>query len=146
MPDMDIILAKTGNIQRCLRRIKETTGLKSESLNDIDKQDIFVLNLQRAIESAVDIAAHIAASEGLGLASAIKDNFRFLNEAGIIDENLLKKMQSMVGFRNIAVHDYQSINVDILKSILTENLKDLEDFYTAVLRRFSLGRIKRGRS
>jgi len=139
MPDMDIILAKTGNIQRCLRRIKETTGLKSESLNDIDKQDIFVLNLQRAIEAAVDIAAHIAASEGLGLASAIKDNFRFLYEAGIIDENLLKKMQSMVGFRNIAVHDYQSINVDILKSILTENLKDLEDFYTAVLRRFSLG-------
>lgn len=136
MPDKDIILAKTGNIQRCLRRIKETTNLSPESLNDIDKQDIFILNLQRATEAAIDIAAHIAASEGLGLASAIKDNFRFLNEAGIIDESLLKKMQSMVGFRNIAVHDYQSINVDILKSILTENLRDLEEFYTAVLKRF----------
>ncbi|MBI4826304.1 MAG: DUF86 domain-containing protein [Nitrospirae bacterium] len=138
MPDKDIILAKTGNIQRCLRRIKETTNLNPESLNDIDKQDIFILNLQRATEAAIDIAAHIAASEGLGLASAIKDNFRFLNEAGIINESLLKKMQSMVGFRNIAVHDYQSINVDILKSILTGNLKDLEEFYTAVLKRFPL--------
>ena len=138
MPDKDIILAKTGNIQRCLRRIEEATNLNPESLNDIDKQDIFVLNLQRATEAAIDIAAHIAASEGLGLASTIKDNFRFLNEAGIIDNNLLKKMQSMVGFRNIAVHDYQSINVDILKSILTGNLKDMEEFYTAVLKRFSL--------
>lgn len=138
MPDKDIILAKTGNIQRCLRRIKEATNLNPESLNDIDKQDIFVLNLQRATEAAIDIAAHIAASEGLGLAAAIKDNFRFLNEAGIIDNNLLKKMQSMVGFRNIAVHDYQSINVNILKSILVGNLKDLEEFYTAVLKRFSL--------
>lgn len=138
MPDRDIILAKTGNIQRCIRRIKETTNLNPESLNDIDKQDIFVLNLQRATEAAIDIAAHIAASEGLGLASAIKDNFRFLNEAGIIDNSLLKKMQSMVGFRNISVHDYQSINVDILKSILIGNLKDLEEFYTAVLKRFSL--------
>ncbi|MFA4827610.1 MAG: DUF86 domain-containing protein [Thermodesulfovibrionales bacterium] len=138
MPDMDIILAKTGNIQKCLRRIKEATGLSPESLDNIDKQDIFVLNLQRAIEAAIDIAAHIAASEGLGLASAIKDNFKFLSEACIIDENLLKKMQSMVGFRNIAVHDYQSINVDILKSILTENLKDLEEFYTAVLKKFPL--------
>lgn len=138
MPDMDIILAKTGNIQRCLKRIKEATNLDPKSLDNIDKQDIFVLNLQRAIEAAIDIAAHIAASEGLGLASAIKDNFKFLNEAGIIDEDLLKKMQSMVGFRNIAVHDYQSINVDILKAILTENLKDLEEFYTAVLKKFPL--------
>ena len=137
MPDTDILLAKAGNIRRCLSRIKETTKLDPESLDDMDKQDIFVLNLQRAIEAAIDIAAHIVASEGLGLAAQIKDNFRFLNEAGIIDEKLLKKMQSMVGFRNIAVHDYRSINVDILKSILTRNLKDLEEFYSAVLKRFS---------
>ncbi len=138
MPDMDIILAKIGNIQRCLKRIREATNLNPKSLDDIDKQDIFVLNLQRAAEAAIDIAAHIAASEGLGLASTIKDNFRFLNEAGITDEKLFKKMQSMVGFRNIAIHDYQSINADILKSILTENLKDLEEFYTAILKRFPM--------
>ena len=140
MPDMDIVLAKTGSIQKCLRRIKETTGNDPKSLDNIDKQDIFVLNLQRAIEAAIDISAHIAASEGLGLATAIKDNFGFLKEAGIIDEDLLRKMQSMVGFRNIAVHDYQTINVAILKSILTQNLKDLEDFYTAVLKRYPPGR------
>lgn len=136
MPDMDIILAKIGNIQRRLKRIKKVTGLSPESLDDIDKQDIFVLNLQRAIEAAIDMAARIVASEGLGLASVIKDNFRFLNEAGIIDQNILKKMQSMVGFRNIAVHDYQAINVDILRSILTQNLRDIEEFYTAVLKEF----------
>lgn len=96
-----------------------------------------MLNLQRAVEAAIDIAAHIVASEGLGLASTIKDNFKFLSEAGIIDENLLKKMQAMVGFRNIAVHDYQSIDAAILKSILTNNLKYIEDFYSAILTRFS---------
>lgn len=136
MPDMDIILAKTGNIQKCLRRIKEVTGLDPKSLDNIDKQDIFVLNLQRAIESAIDMAAHIAASEGLGLAASIKDNFRFMKDAGIIDEALLKKMQAMVGFRNIAVHDYQTLNVEILRSILTGHLMDLEEFYAAVLKKF----------
>jgi uncharacterized protein YutE (UPF0331/DUF86 family) len=136
MPDMDIIVAKISNIQRCLQRIKEVTGLEPQALDNIDKQDIFVLNLQRAVEAAIDIAAHISAAEGLGLASAIRDNFRFLKEAGVIDESLLKKMQSMVGFRNIAVHDYQTINIEILKSILKENLKDLEEFYAAVLEKF----------
>jgi uncharacterized protein YutE (UPF0331/DUF86 family) len=137
MPDMDVILAKIGNIQRCLNRIKETTGLDPESLEDIDKQDIFVLNLQRAIEATIDMATHIIASEGLGLPATIRENFLILKEAGIIDDELMKKMQAMVGFRNIAVHDYTTIDPEILKSILAENLQDVEDFYTVILRKFS---------
>jgi len=137
MPDMDVILAKIGNIQRCLKRIKEITGLDPESLEDIDKQDIFVLNLQRAIEATIDMATHIIASEGLGLPATIKENFQILKEAGIIDDELMKKMQAMVGFRNIAVHDYTSIDPEILKSILRENLQDIENFYTTVIKKFS---------
>lgn len=49
-------------------------------------------------------------------------------------------MQSMVGFRNIAIHDYQSIDVDILKSILTKNLKDIEEFYATVIKAYTEGK------
>ncbi len=133
MPDRDVVLAKVATIQRCLRRIKETTDLKAESLDDIDKQDIFILNLQRAIQAAIDLATHIIASEGLGLSDTIKGNFTLLKNAGIINEGLAYRMESMVGFRNIAIHDYQVIDIDILKSILTKHLKDVEDFYTTVL-------------
>ncbi len=138
MPDPDVILAKVGNIQRCLRRIHETTLDDPESLEEFDKQDIFVLNLQRAIEATIDIASHIIASEGLGLATTIKENFKILRDAGIIDDSMMKKMQSMVGFRNIAVHDYTSLDIEILKSILKNNLKDIEDFYTAILKKFNI--------
>ena len=48
----------------------------------------------------------------------------------------------MVGFRNIAIHDYQVLDVDILKAILTKRLKDLEQFYTTVLTRFNLAKRK----
>ena len=68
----------------------------------------------------------------------IKDNFKLLKNSGIIDEALTHKMESMVGFRNVAIHDYQTINRDILKSILSNNLRDLEDFYTAVLLHFKI--------
>lgn len=78
------------------------------------------------------------ASEGLGLSDTIKDNFKFLKNAGIINEELTLRMESMLGFRNIAIHDYQAIGRDILKSILVKNLKDLEDFYTTVLLHFKL--------
>lgn len=138
MPDKDVVLAKVAAIQRCLKRIKETTRLDPNSIDDIDKQDIFILNLQRAVQAAIDLATHIVASEGLGLSDTIKDNFKFLKNAGIINEELTLRMESMVGFRNIAIHDYQTIDRDILKSILSNNLKDLEVFYTTVLLHFKV--------
>jgi uncharacterized protein YutE (UPF0331/DUF86 family) len=138
MPDRDVVLAKSAAIQRCLKRIKETTGLNPNSLDDMDKQDIFILNLQRAIQAAIDLATHIVASEGFGLPETIKDNYKLLNSRGIINETISHKMESMVGFRNIAIHDYQTINKDILKTILVNNLRDLEDFYAAILLHFKI--------
>ena len=141
MPDKDVVLAKVAVIQRCLKRIRETTQMDSGSLDDVDKQDIFVLNLQRAVQAAIDLTTHIVASEGLGLSDTIKGNFKLLQNAGILAEDLMRRMESMVGFRNrnIAIHDYQAIDKGILKSILVNNLKDLEDFYTVALLHFKMG-------
>ena len=133
MPDKDVVMAKIAIIQRCLKRIKEITHLDPECLDDIDKQDIFVLNLQRAVQAVTDLATHIVASEGLGLPDTIEDNFNLLYEGKIIHRELAKRMEGMVGFRNIAVHNYQSLDEGILKSILGEHLADLEEFYTTVL-------------
>jgi hypothetical protein len=50
MVDKDVVLAKSAAIQKCLKRIIEVTGLDPGQLDDQDIQDIFVLNLQRAIQ------------------------------------------------------------------------------------------------
>jgi uncharacterized protein YutE (UPF0331/DUF86 family) len=141
MPDKDVVLAKVATIQRCLKRIKERSGLDPVSLDNLDKQDIFVLNLQRAVQAAIDLATHIVASEGLGLSDTIRGNFKLLQDAGIINEEITRRMESMVGFRNIAIHDYEVIDKEILKSILTGNLKDIEDFYTTLLLHFKFAAI-----
>ena len=136
MPDRDIILAKVASIQRSLGRIRTVTSLDPESLENVDTKDIFLLNLQRGIQAALDLAAHVVASEGLGLPERARESFSLMKNAGIIDGETALKMEKMTGFRNIAVHDYQSLDPDILKSILVYRLKDLENFYSAVLRHF----------
>ena len=141
MPDKDVVFAKVATIQRCLKRIKETSGWDPVSLDNLDKQDIFVLNLQRAVQAAIDLATHIVASEGLGLSDTIRGNFQLLQDAGIVNEEITRRMESMVGFRNIAIHDYEAIDKEILKSILTGNLKDIEDFYTTLLLHFKFAAI-----
>ena len=136
MPDKDIIYEKAGNIQRCLNRIQETTNLKTESLDNIDIQDIFVLNLQRAIQSAIDLAAHLISSEGWGLPRTLRENFDILVQKKILPKELGENLKRMVGFRNIAIHDYSRIGVEILKNILDHRLKDLEEFYSIMIKEF----------
>jgi len=46
-------------------------------------------------------------------------------------------MNAMVGFRNIAIHDYQKISIAIVKSIAKKNLKDFTDFSSALLKQNS---------
>ncbi|HAL57621.1 MAG TPA: transcriptional regulator [Bacteroidetes bacterium] len=128
MVDRDIILGKIGVIQRCLRRIQDVTKNDPELLKSFDVQDIFVLNLQRAAQATIDIAAHIVSTEGLGVPHELKENFVLLERAGIVDARLSTKMQKMVGFQNLAVHDYQELDPEILKAILTHHLKDIEQF------------------
>jgi len=143
MPDRDVVLAKVAAIQKCLRRIKDVTGLDPDRLDELNTQDIFVLNLQRAIQSAIDLTTHVVASEGLGISDTIRGNFLLLEQAKIITKPLSRKMQSMVGFRNIAIHDYEAIDVEILKAILRKNLKDLEQFYTTLLTHFDIVKFKK---
>ena len=123
MVDKDIVLEKVKNIQNCLRRIHEKTGDDPASLFDMDVQDIFVLNLQRAVQSCIDLAAHVVSDEGLGLPSDLKENFTLLETKGILSSELSSKLQKMVGFRNIAVHDYTTIDAKVVQSILDTHLK-----------------------
>lgn len=136
MVDKDIIVEKVAIIQHCLKRISEVTELDPEKIDDINIQDIFVLNLQRAVQATIDLAAHIIADEGFGLPGSLREHFKLLVENNIIPGDLGEKMISMVGFRNIAVHEYHTIDVDILKRILTHNLVDIESFYSVILGKY----------
>jgi uncharacterized protein YutE (UPF0331/DUF86 family) len=136
MVDRDILLAKIASIRKCLDRIRKVTGGAAESLNDQDVQDIFVLNLQRAVQAAIDLAAHLVADEKIGLPANLKENFTLLESKQIIDTLLSRRLQAMVGFRNIAVHDYQQLDLSILKSILEHRLGHLDTFVQVATERF----------
>lgn len=132
MLEKDAVLSKISIVKNCLNSIKKATELEPSKLEETFIQDVFVLNLQRAIQACIDIANIIIALNGFKLPAAYKDSFLILSQNSVIDNNLAKKMINMVGFRNIAVHEYQELNTDILKSILLNNLRDFEEFYSII--------------
>lgn len=137
MIDRDVVFEKTNRIQNCLQRIYKTVENDVNRLDNFDVQDIVTLNLQRAVQLSIDLAAHIVRARSLGIPQSLKDNYQLLYQNKVIDKDLKEKMERMVGFRNVAVHDYEAINPEILKSIVQNHLKDIEEFYTAVLQQLS---------
>ncbi|MGD6843083.1 type VII toxin-antitoxin system HepT family RNase toxin [Bacillus infantis] len=130
----DIVLNKISMIERCLQRVNEEYEGKPANLQNFTKQDSIVLNLQRACEASIDLAMHIVAEEKLGLPQNSRDAFSLIEESGIINAPLSVKMKAMIGFRNIAVHDYQEINLVILQKILENHLDDFLEYTSAILR------------
>lgn len=130
----DVILNKISVIERCLKRIHEEYENNPKHLENYTKQDSIVLNLQRACEASIDLAMHVVAQKKLGLPQTSRDAFTLLEQHGIISSSLSQKMKAMVGFRNIAVHDYQELNLTILQKILDNHLTDFTEFTKAIVR------------
>lgn len=131
----DVILNKKSIIERCLVRIREVYDGDSDNLLDITKQDSIVLNLQRAVEASIDSAMHIISAKKLGLPQSSRDAFEIMAKQGLIDEDLAMRLKSMVGFRNIAVHDYQKLNLEVIEKIIKEHLLDFEKFMDVLNKR-----------
>ena len=128
----DIVINKRSVIERCLARINEEYRGNPDRLSNFTVQDSIILNLQRACEAAIDLAMHIVAKKHLGIPQDSRDAFELLRKAGVLDDGLTARLKAMVGFRNIAVHDYQSVQLAIVSAIIEHNLTDFSAFVDAV--------------
>lgn len=132
----DVVLAKAATIERCVSRVREEyAGDERNLVDDIRRQDSILLNLQRACEASIDLAMHLVSVGRLGVPQETRDAFRLLREAGVIDAELAERMIRMVGFRNVAMHDYRRLDLDIVKSIVTDHLEDFLAFRRLALER-----------
>lgn len=133
----DVVLNKIQTIERCLKRIREEyIGSEDSFEKNFTKQDSVILNLERVSQASIDIATHIVKVRGFGLPNASRELFDLLLENGIISENVSKQMKGMVGFRNIAVHDYQNLNIEIIVAIVENHLGDFECFVKEIFTRY----------
>jgi len=129
----DVILNKVAIIERCIRRINEEYQQNPQNLENNTKQDSIILNLQRACEASIYLAMHIVADKRLGLPQDSRDAFSLLEAENIIPAFLSNRMKAMVGFRNIAVHDYQELNLVILQKILDHHLVDFSEYTQTII-------------
>jgi len=139
MIDKNVILDKASRIERHLKRIESKGSITlDEFLNDADLQDIFLFNLQVAIQNCIDMASHIISDENMGIAGSTSEIFYLLQENNYINAELTGKVIAAVGLRNLLVHEYGNLDLKKVYKIIQGDINDLREFITSVLKKCGL--------
>lgn len=87
--------------------------------------------LFKTIQAVIDIACHLVSLNNLGSPATYSECITLLEKNGYIDSNLAQRLVSMVGLRNLLIHEYATINVEALYRCLSE-IEDFVDFVHAI--------------
>lgn len=132
----DVLINKAAVIERCVARAREEYAADPVSFaTNFTRQDAAILNIQRACEAALDMGQHLIRRERLGAPQSARDVFALLARSGWIAPALADGLKRMVGFRNIAVHDYQALQLPITVSIIENHLDEFLSYSQVLLLR-----------
>lgn len=131
--DRQILENLLNKLQKTLSKLERMEFSPEELTKNVDIQDLVDRRLQIAIECCIDMATHIASGLNLPGQDTAGAVFKLLAEEKILDRKLSEKMSEACGFRNILVHEYLTINYDLVYLNYKHNLTDLKEFAKTVV-------------
>ena len=131
----DVLINKAETIERCVARAREEYQREPSTFaKDYTRQDAAILNVQRACEAALDMGQYLIRRERLGVPQSARDVFNLLAQGDWLDSELAEALKRMVGFRNIAVHDYQTLQLPITVKVITQHLDEFLRYSERILK------------
>lgn len=128
-----VIFNKYIIIENCMKRIYSIFDGNFANLDELDKQDIIILNFQRASQATMDIAKYVVSLRKLDKMQNSNDTFLILKINKIISEEVEQVMQKMIQFRNDILYNWESLDLKKFRIFLDEHLGDLREFARAIL-------------
>jgi uncharacterized protein YutE (UPF0331/DUF86 family) len=126
---VSVAAKKIAAIVRYVERVRAEYAQAGDAFNrDFTRQDAAILNVTRACEAAIDLANMLIRKRRLGVPGDARQSFALLERGGLIPAELSDRLQKMVEFRNVAVHQYQDLDLTIVKSVIHEGLDDVQAF------------------
>lgn len=127
-PMDDLLLNKAAIVERCIRRLRQEYAA-NPSLDHPSHTDALLLNIERVCQASIDAAMHLISIRHLGTPQSSADAFRILRQSGILGEDTSRNIQAMVGFRNIAIHQYQDLEPEVIRHISETGWQDFCTYF-----------------
>ena len=134
MTDPELLAKRLSVIETCVRELRELARPEAIA-TDVREARFVEHTLQLALQAALDAASHIVSDERLGEPSTNRELFDRLERAGWIEAPLAESLRNMAGFRNILVHGYDAVDLEIVRDVVEHRLDDLLQFADSVRRR-----------
>lgn len=126
--DPEVLRRHLAALREALANLRRHSGRSAAELRvSADLRWTVERGLQLCAQNALDIATHLAAASGLDspdYATAIDR----LAELSVLSPQFAARLRPMAGFRNILVHGYLGVDLEILERVLREKLDELEEF------------------
>ncbi len=108
--------------------LRRHTGISVQALlEDRDRRLAIERGLQLCAQNALDIATHLSSAVGLDApdyASAIDR----LADAAILPGEFAAEFRKVAGFRNVLVHGYLDVDLEVIAEALRVGIDDFETF------------------
>jgi uncharacterized protein YutE (UPF0331/DUF86 family) len=128
-----VILSKLAIIDEYLLKLRIYLPVTIDGLKkDWGLQKIIERSLQVMVEAMIDIAERIISKKGGAPVSTSSEAISRLKDMGVIGD--ADTYMKMVRFRNLLVHNYDSLDIDILYSVINNHLADFEKFKKEILK------------
>ena len=127
--DPELIEKRLQELGETVSRLRRHQSVSVRSFRkDSDLQWVVEHGLQLAIQQVIDIASHLLVASGFNNVSDYGEVIQKLVKHKVIPEVFGRKIIPMINFRNILVHEYAVVDVEIVHIILRKNLDDFDLF------------------
>jgi uncharacterized protein YutE (UPF0331/DUF86 family) len=133
--DHDTVLRRLRLIEAALSDLAGLRGateatLRAESLTRAAAERL----LQVIVDLAYDINGHIAVARLERAPDTGRQSFLDLAEAGVLSADVAERLAPAAGLRNVLVHHYVDVRVDLVAAAIGAVLDEFPDYVTAVAR------------
>lgn len=130
--DEEKILIKIDQMKGYLTELEKVLPETYEDYKTIEKRRSTERLLQLSIEAVIDICNLVVSGLDLGLPSEESDLFDKLANEGIISEETKNTLYEMRGFRNILVHEYATVDNELVFETAQDSTEDFRKFTSEI--------------
>ena len=130
MTDAGLVAKKLRRIEICLA---DLATVDVEAIASDRREERFAEHtLQIAIQAAIDVAALVVSDNDLGNPVSNHALFGLLAQHGWLPAEQVPLLSRMVGFRNVVVHEYETVDVALVRDVVEHHAADLRGFVEAI--------------
>jgi uncharacterized protein YutE (UPF0331/DUF86 family) len=128
--DRETICRRLHALEAYTAELRRLAASLSRSDFDADRSRQWAVEhgLQLAIECALDVGSHLVTVERLGAPQSYREVIELLGQAGILPPEFVARIRAMPGLRNVLVHDYLTVDLDVVWRMLHDGPADFEEF------------------